>query len=187
MSTSILFWRRTDVEGLERLELAIEPEGVSATSTVICLEAGGFRLDHRWRLDADWRAQLVTVERWNARGHKILRLERAGTGWRVDGEPRSDLEGAKEADLSVTPFCNTFPIRRMPESAGESFTLDTAFIDGPELTVARSRQRYDRQGPGRLRYVDLGLFRGFQADLVVDAAGLVLHYEHLFERVSLPA
>jgi uncharacterized protein len=38
-----------------------------------------------------------------------------------------------------------------------------------------------------LRYVDLGLFRGFQADLVVDAAGLVLHYEHLFERVSLPA
>ena len=27
MSTSVLFWRRTDVEGLERLELAIEPEG----------------------------------------------------------------------------------------------------------------------------------------------------------------
>ena len=48
MSESIHFWRRTDVEGLERLELAIEPEGVRATSTVICLEAGGFRLDHRW-------------------------------------------------------------------------------------------------------------------------------------------
>jgi hypothetical protein len=148
MSTSIFFWRRTDVEGLERLELAIEPEGVSATSTVICLEAGGFRIDHRWRLDADWRTQLVIVERWNARGHEILGLERAGTGWRVDGEPRSDLEGAEEADLSVTPFCNTFPIRRMPERAGESLTLDTAFIDGPELTVARSRQRFDRQGLG---------------------------------------
>jgi hypothetical protein len=25
--------------------------------------------------------------------------------------------------------------------------------------------------------------RGFEADLVVDASGLVLHYEHLFERV----
>lgn len=187
MGTSVIFWRRTDVEGLERLELAIEPEGVSATSTVICLEAGGFRLDHRWRLDADWRAQLVTVERWNARGHGILRLERAGTGWRVDGEPRPDLEGAEEPDVSVTPFCNTFPIRRMSEAARESHTLDTAFIDGPELTVARSRQRYDRQGPGRFRYVDLGLSHGFEADLVVDDAGLVLRYEHLFERVSLPA
>jgi hypothetical protein len=187
MSTSVLFWRRTDVEGLERLELFVEPEGVTATSTVICLEEGGFRLDHRWRLDAGWRAQSVAVERWNAQGHGILQLERAGTGWRVDGAPRPDLEGAEEPDLSVTPFCNTFPIRRIPETARESLTLDTAFIDGPALTVARSRQRYDRQGPGRLRYIDLGLSPGFEADLVVDDAGLVLRYEHLFERVLLPA
>jgi hypothetical protein len=187
MGTSILFWRRTDVEGIERLELVIEPEGVTATSTVICLEAGGFRLDHRWRLDPDWRVQFVNVERWNSQGYGVLLLERAGTGWRVDGGSRPDLEGAEEPDLSVTPFCNTFPIRRTPETAGERLTLDTAFIDGPALTVARSRQRYDRQGPGRLRYVDLGLSRGFEADLVVDNTGLVLRYEHLFERVSLPA
>jgi hypothetical protein len=187
VSTSIFFWRRTDVEGLERLELAIEPQAVTATSTVICLEAGGFRLDHRWRLGPDWRVQFVNVERWNSRGHGVLLLERAGTGWRVDGRSRPDLEGAEEPDLSVTPFCNTFPIRRIPETARESLTLDTAFIDGPALTVARSRQRYDRQGPGRLRYIDLGLSPGFEADLVVDDAGLVLRYEHLFERVLLPA
>ena len=187
MSRSVLFWRRIDVEGLERVELVTEPEGVTAMSTVICLEAGGFRLDHCWRLDPDWRAQSVTVERWNSQGHGVLRLARAGNGWRVDGAPRPDLEGAEEPDLSVTPFCNTFPIRRTPEGEGESLTLDTAFIDGPALTVARSRQRYDRQGPGRLRYVDLGLSRGFEADLVVDEAGLVLSYEHLFERVVPPA
>lgn len=187
MSTSIYFWRRTDVEGLERLELAVESEGIAAKSTVICLEAGGFRVDHCWRLDADWCAQLVTVERWSSQGHGVLRLERAGTGWRVDGAPRPDLEGAEEPDLSVTPFCNSFPVRRTPGTAGASLALDTAFIDGPALTVTRSRQRYDRQGPGRLRFVDLGLSRGFEADLVVDDAGLVLRYEHLFERVSPPA
>lgn len=187
MTGLILFWRRTDFEGLERLELLVEPARVTATSTVICLEAGGFRLDHRWRLDSDWRAQSVVVERWNAQGHGILSLERAGAGWRVNGEPRLDLEGAEEPDLSVTPFCNTFPIRRTPSAAGESLTLDTAFIDGPALTVARSKQRYDRQGPGRVRYVDLGLSAGFEADLVVDGEGLVLHYELLFERLPLPA
>ena len=102
----------------------------------------------------------------------------------MDGAARPDLEGAEEPDLSVTPFCNTFPIRRTPERAGESLTLDTAYIDARALTVARSRQRYDRQGPGRLRFVDLGLSRGFEADLVVDEAGLVVSYEHLFERVA---
>jgi hypothetical protein len=187
MSKSVLFWRRIDVEGLERLELVIEPDRVSATSTVICLDEGGFRLDHSWRLGPDWRVQSVTVERWNAQGRGVLRLERAGTDWRVDGAPRPDLEGAEEPDLSVTPFCNTFPIRRTPEAAEESLTLEIAFIDGAALTVARSTQRYIRQAPRRLRYVDLGLSRGFEADLVVDETGLILSYESLFERVTSSA
>jgi hypothetical protein len=184
MRQSVLFWRRTDVPGFERLELTIGDDGVSAASTVLCAGEGGFRLDHRWLLDADWRALSVTVERWNANGHGALRLERAGSGWTVDGVLRADLDGAQEPDLSVTPFCNTFPIRRTPLEPGGSLTLDTAFIDGAALTVARSRQRYDRLGDRRLRYVDLGLSLGFEADLVVDDAGLVLAYEHLFERVA---
>ena len=125
----MIFWRRLDFEGLERAELVIQPEGLSATSTVICLEAGGFRLEHRWRLDPDWRAQSVTVERWNAQGHGGLRLERAGTGWRVDGAPRPDLDGAEEPDLSVTPFCNTFPIRRAPPRMGAGTPIDVAAIE----------------------------------------------------------
>lgn len=76
--------------------------------------------------------------------------------------------------------------RRTPQTVGEGLTLDTAFIDGPALTVARSRQRYVRQGARNVRYVDLGLSSGFEADLLVDADGLVLSYEHLFQRVSSP-
>ena len=183
-TTSVLFWRRTDVEGLERLVLTAGPGAVTAVSTVLCVEDGGLRLEHRWELGPDWHARSVTVERWNARGHGLLRLERAGNGWRVDRVVRPDLDGAEEPDLSVTPFCNTLPIRRLVGTSGAGLTLDTAYIDAAALTVARSRQRYERQGLGRVRYVDLGLSRGFTADLVVDAAGLVRSYEHLFERVD---
>jgi len=35
-----------------------------------------------------------------------------------------------------------------------------------------------------VRYVDLGLSIGFEADLRVDERGLVVFYEHLFERVA---
>ena len=34
MSSSVLFWRRLDIEGLERLELAIERHQVRAVATV---------------------------------------------------------------------------------------------------------------------------------------------------------
>ncbi|WP_048647671.1 putative glycolipid-binding domain-containing protein [Nitratireductor soli] len=184
MAKSEFFWRRTDLHGLERLELSVGIGGIEASATTVCLEAGGFRLDHRWRLDTEWRVQSAVVERWNANGHGILRLERSASGWRVDGEARADLDGAEEPDLSVTPFCNTPPIRRLPQTVGARYTLDTAFIDGPALTVARSRQQYVRQGPRHVRYVDLGLSSGFEADLVVDADGMVISYEHLFERVT---
>ncbi len=187
MTETILYWRRIDTHGLERMALCFEPDGISAAGSVICLDEGGFRIDHHWRLDRDWRAQWVAVQRWNADGHDLLRLERSASGWTVDGLPRPDLDGAEEPDLSVTPFCNTLAIRRTPMAVGASLALDVAYIDGAAMTVARSRQRYDRQGPDRLRYVDLGLSAGFEVDLLVDADGLVVHYEHLFERIAPPS
>lgn len=182
--TQVLFWRRTDVQGLERLALNIGTDRIEAASTLVCAESGGFRLDHEWILSPDWRAQSVKVRRWDAQGERSLVLERDGDGWKVDGVLRSDLGGAEEPDLSVTPFCNSFPIRRTPREPGASLALATAYIDADRMTVERSSQRYDRQGDRRLRYVDLGLSRGFEADLLVDEEGLVVRYEHLFERVE---
>jgi hypothetical protein len=184
MTKTILFWRRIDVEGFERLEIETGSDTISVAGTVLCADAGGFRLDHRWTLSPDWRALSVSVEQWNAAGRRSLLLERDGTRWKVDGRRRPDLGGAGEPDLSVTPFCNTLPIRCTPQQPGASLALDTAYVDGAAMTVVRSSQRYDRQGPGRLRYVDLGTAKGFEADLRVDAQGLVVSYEHLFERVS---
>jgi uncharacterized protein len=180
----ILYWRRTDVVGLERLTLGVSNDAVVAESTVICVEDGGCRLDHRWELTSDWRALSLEVVRWGPAGHKRIKLERLDGGWSVDGARRPDLDGADEPDLSITPFCNTFPIRRTPRDAGASLTVDTCFVDGAAMTVARSRQRYERLGTTRFRYVDLGLSAGFEADLDVDDHGLVVRYQDLFERVT---
>lgn len=180
---TVLFWRRTDVVGLERLELEVAHDGIVATSTVLCLEDGGFELRHRWRLTPDWRTLSLEIERrGDGLGQRLL-LERSGERWLVDGRPRPDLDGAEEPDLSITPFCNTFPIRRTPADIGADLTLDTCYIDAAAMMVQRSRQRYERLGPNRVRYVDLGVAAGFQAELDVDDEGLVLRYEHLFERV----
>jgi uncharacterized protein len=166
------------------MTLSVSDDAVLAESVVICLEHDGFRLDHRWRLTPDWRALSLNVERWGRAGHSRMTIERTDGGWNVDGERRPDLDGAEEPDLSVTPFCNTFPIRRTPEGPETSLTIDTCFVDGVAMTVARSRQRYDRLGPQRLRYVDLGLSAGFEAELLVDDQGLVIQYQHLFERLA---
>jgi hypothetical protein len=180
----IVFWRRTDVEGLERMALVVRESGIQASSTIVCVEDGGFRLDHTWQLTTDWRAVSLQVERAGADGRRVLALERDGSGWRVDGRRRSDLDGAEEPDLSVTPFCNSLPIRRLLRSGDSTLTLDVAYVSGKDLTVTRSRQRYERWGSGRVRYVDLGVAAGFEADLEFDEHELVVRYQHLFERVE---
>lgn len=183
-STQVIFWKRIDFDGLERLVLTRTPDAVVAESTVVCVEDGGFRLNHAWKLTPDWRVIELDVERWGAGRHEQLSLRRHGDGWRVNGAPRPDLAGAAEPDLSVTPFCNTFPIRRLLAGDAPSLTLDTCYIDAAKMTVVRSSQRYDRQAADRFRYVDLGVSLGFEADLAVDGEGLILAYEHLFQRVA---
>ena len=180
----VICWRRIDIIGLELLALRIEADGVRAESSVICAWSGGFRVDHVWELTPDWRTRSLIVARHDANGRRTLRLERDGGGWRVDGTRRPDLDGADDPDLSVTPFCNTLVMRRVPATEGASVTVDTAYVDGDDLSVTRSRQRYDRKGPRLFRYIDQGVAAGFEADLRVDEEGIVQHYEQLFERVE---
>ena len=147
-ASRLICWRRLDVDGLELLELTRRADGVSVRSSLICVEGGPFRLEHAWELTADWRATSLRVERWDAAGQRSVRLERDGNGWRVDGQRRADLDGSEEPDLSVTPFCNTLVLRRVPAVEGARLTVDVAYVDGADLSVARSRQRYDYKAPG---------------------------------------
>jgi hypothetical protein len=54
----------------------------------------------------------------------------------------------------------------------------------PALSFVPSRQRYERLGAKRFRYTDLGAHQGFEAQLVVDAEGLVRTYEGLFALID---
>ena len=183
-TSDVLFWRRKDGAGFERLTLEISEDAVIATSSVICLDEGGFRLDHSWRLTPDWRAISVPVDKWSRAGHARLTLERVGGGWLANGRRRPDLDGAEEPDLTVTPFCNTFPIRRLPSYANAVSMLRACVIDAADLSLTSSMQRYERLDETHVRYVDLGRYAGFTAVLTVDDHGLVRDYEGLFERVS---
>lgn len=173
--------------GIEFLSLKTGGGGLSIASSVICGWSGGFRIEHAWELTPDWQALSLRVERHDESGRRTLTLERDGDGWHVDGARRADLDGAAEPDLSVTPFCNTLVMRKMRAEAGESLTVDAAYVDGDDLSVARSRQRYLCKSPTLFRYIDLGLSAGFEADLQVDAERLVVDYEHLFARVAMDA
>lgn len=177
-----IFWRRTDVHGLERL--SISPSREAAKGVIINVENGGAEVRHHWQFTDHWQVLKLTMQRCDSEGDHQVQIARQGQGWTVNGHERQDLDGAELVDLSLTPFCNTFPIFRMLNGKLNTAAFDVVYLDGDTLEVSRSRQAYDQLGAGHFRYRDLGLSNGFQAQLHVDSHGLVTSYEGLFERVK---
>ncbi|MCZ0963376.1 putative glycolipid-binding domain-containing protein [Paracoccus benzoatiresistens] len=179
-----VFWRRLDTDGLERLSVVENEHGLRIDGTILTTEDGGCRVDHRWQLDPGWRVLDVAITRAGSDGDKTLRLWRTRDRWMVNGQPRPDLDGALEVDLSLTPFCNTLALRRLMAAGDGTLVLDVAYVDGATLDVLRSRQGYDRIADGLYRYRDLGIAPGFEAMLDVDESGFVVQYEGLFARAG---
>jgi hypothetical protein len=168
--------------GLEHLRLSEDDGGVLADGLIVGIAADGpFRAHYRVRCDAAGHVRGVTVDPLDGRAPLRLRADGAGAWADGDGSALPALAGCLDIDLSISPFTNTLPIRRLAFAVGEARTLTMAYIRAPELTVGPMRQRYTRLAADRFRYENVD--SDFTAELPLDDAGLVLDYPGLFRRV----
>jgi uncharacterized protein len=106
-----------------------------------------------------------------------------GRGHWTDGEGArlAHLDGAIDVDMSITPFTNTLPIRRLDLVEGGAREMAVVYVRAPALRVELDHQRYICVEPRR-RYRYEAVDGTFAADIEVDADGLVLTYPGLFRR-----
>lgn len=178
--TQTYCWRRIDFAGQEILHLTKSETGIEARATIIDAGEGQFSLQALWQLDPQWRSRSLDLTQHAASGVSTLRIERGQRGWLVDDKPRPDLADCLEIDVSATPFCNGLALHNLGHKPSE---LTALYVDASDLSVQPSRQRYERLGARKWRYVDLGVATGFTAVLDFDEDGIVTNYEGLFQRV----
>ncbi len=182
-----VMWSPWDEEGLEHLQLVQNGQGVLADGMVLRVKGGHpFRLHYQIHCDLAWNVRQVEISLWDST-HAEIRLQADGQGhWRMDTGSRLQLlDGCTDVDISITPFTNTLPIRRLGLKPGQASDILVAYIDIPELDVKPAQQRYtclQASSEGGL-YKYSGLSTGFTADLPVDGDGLVLDYPELCRRV----
>ena len=179
-----VLWEPWEGRGLELLDLKIVEGSIFAESMVIgTMDGEPFGIRYRVRCDSGWKVREVEH---SADEHREMKLSADGEGsWSADGERAPDLDGCIGVDVSVTPFTNTIPIRRLGLGPGESTDLAVAYVDVFGIRVKRAQQRYTC-----LKHVAKGrTYRyeapesGFVAELQVDAEGLVFDYPEAFRRV----
>jgi hypothetical protein len=176
-------WRDWSGESIEHLELREDADKIIAESMIVAtVEQDAFAVRYRVECDSGWKVRSVEIHKT---GHeRALRLSGDGAGNWCDeaGKSLPKLDGAIDIDISITPFTNTLPIRRLDFAAGKSHEIVTVYIQLPALTVVTDRQRYTCLQPGKLfKYESLD--SDFTRDVEVDDRGLVINYPGLFRRV----
>ena len=182
-----VMWSAWDAPGLGHLHLAMHKDGIVADGIVIGVaEVRPFRVAYEVRCDSSWRVRAVRVGIPGSEVPGVDLLSDGQGNWsRRDGRAVPELGGCIDVDISVTPFTNTLPIRRLALAPTESAELLVAYFEGTELQAWPEPQQYTclekSDGGGLYRF--LSLDGGFTTDLLVDADGLVLDYPGLFKRV----
>src|SRR5579864_761026 len=184
-----VMWVPSTGAGLEHLHLLQQVEGNVIDSVVIGVEHEiPFRLWYEIHTGKDWKVRQCTL-RLLGSGNQEVTLHADGEGQWTDaaGVALSALDRCIDVDISVTPFTNTLPIRRLSLQPGQSSDLLVAYITVPELEVKMMQQRYSclehRADGGLYRYESLS--SGFTRDLLVDAQGLVMDYPGIWKRIGL--
>ncbi|HYK63978.1 MAG TPA: putative glycolipid-binding domain-containing protein [Patescibacteria group bacterium] len=182
MSALVARWQSWDSTGIEHLVLREGSREIVAESVVVAsVQHLKFAIRYRVRCDKSWRVRSAEI----ALVGSDRKIEIAGDGkgnWTdASGKRLPKLAGAIDIDLSVTPFTNTLPIRRLKLQPRQSAEIVTVYIVAPALTLATDPQRYTRLGERRYRYESLD--SDFARDIEVDRRGLVVTYPGLFRRL----
>jgi len=175
-------WQDWSGAGLEHLVLKEETSGIVADSAMLTkLDDEAIAVRYRIQCDSMWRVRKAEIARIGDDGPVELRSDGAGNWVDGAGVVQPHLRGAIDIDISVTPFTNTLPIRRLRLQAGQSAEILVVYIQLPTLQVTTDRQRYTRLDADHYRYESVD--SDFTRDIEVDDCGLVVTYPGLFRRV----
>lgn len=172
----LVSWSRSpEPETYEHCMLTRTGACVTLAGTLLGSDAGvPVRVDYRVNTDRNGLSASTNVVYARGFERRSLTLERTPSGaWTVDGTEAEALDGCTDVDLGCTPATNTLPILRLGLAVGGSSAIRAAWVRFPDLSVDAATQTYQRLRDTTYRYSS-GLF---EADLGVDADGLVVDYD----------
>jgi hypothetical protein len=169
-------WTHLDGRGNETVDLRWENEGWTVTS-----EVAGANVSYVLRLSATWSIRQFLLFRDLDEPDLWLGTDGSSRWGELNGAHRPDLDGCYDIDLSITPFTNTLPIRRLQLDVGDAADITTAMVDVDTLGIVPVHQRYHRLATNRFAYSNLD--SGFETEFEIDPYGLVNDYPDLFRRL----
>lgn len=184
--TANIIWKSAYYHSEEHCVCTQSAEGNTISST-IAGHVKQMKFEVTYTIDTNCEWETIRTKITSSVNARISRwqLERKESGWLLNDRPLQTPAGTKDIDISLTPFTNTLPVRRLVLKPGDTRVIDVVFFDVLQETVMPVKQIYTCQSKGIYLF---GTYeRDFEALLRVNGEGLVEDYPGLFQMVGVTA
>ena len=181
MQTNIL-WTGREYYSLENCLINESVTGVEISSTIIGqYEEKIYKVEYQIKTNAHWETIFFKIIGRHSNQTQTISYESDGKGnWTNAGQPLTRLAGCIDIDISLTPFTNTLPIRRLQLKPGETREIQVLYCNLLELQLIPVRQKYTCVSATEYHYENVP--NNFEANIQVDDSGFVVDYPALFVR-----
>ncbi|RAJ35671.1 putative glycolipid-binding domain-containing protein [Pedobacter cryoconitis] len=177
-----LLWEGHHYKSVENCVVTIQEKGTEITAVVIG-DSGEkpFRLDYTIRTNQKWETVFFDIKSQFDDQRVELSFESDGKGnWTDHGKPLEEFKGCIDIDISLTPFTNTLPIRRLGSKLKTEQEIKVIYFDILKQRVRPNLQAYIALTDFCYQYRNIN--NGYEALLTVDEQGLVVVYPSRFIR-----
>lgn len=183
MQTNLL-WTGREYQSLENCLVNTSSAGAEITSTIIGYSENKiYKTEYCIKTNHNWETVFFEISSRHSNKFRVARLESDGKGnWSTSGKRVDQFEGCIDIDISLTPFTNSLPIKRLKLAQDESQEIQVIYLDVLTQQMRSVWQRYIRLSDSLYHYQNIP--NDFEANIQVDELGLVVDYPSLFVRTA---
>jgi len=177
-----IIWKGILYNSLEYFQLAENENAILAKSKIIGTHEDKFYMvEYFLMIDKEWNVLSFEIEFEVNNKKKKFSGVQMNNEWVINGKIDPLYSGFEFIDISLTPFTNTLPIRKLRLSHRQEKEINVIYLNILEDYIKPVKQKYRKNSELKFRYENIP--NDFEADIEVDELGLVILYPSLFERV----
>jgi hypothetical protein len=180
-----ILWTGKEYYSLENCLADITPSGVDINSVIVGKHGSIiYRVEYHIKTNPDWETQFIQISSRHSNRELKYRLHKYSKDkWIADGQTIMLFDGCIDADIALTPFTNSLPIKRLKLDLDQTEQVRVIYFDLLAQEVRAVDQQYTRIDERKYHYENIP--NDFAADITVDDNGLVTDYPSLFTRTEI--
>jgi uncharacterized protein len=183
MKRTDILWKSEQYQSLENCVIKEIDGSLTVDSSISGLaDKTNFSLEYAININSRWETTSFHLKILLPEKKEELEFIRHDNyTWNLNGNRIGELDNCIDIDISLTPFTNTLPIKRLNFDESNRNLIKVLYIDVLEREVKAVNQSYTKLSSTRYKFENVP--NDFEAHIELDQNGFVEHYPGLFERV----